>query len=508
MLLFGYDRGLLCNVKPLISFLPPLLLLVPRLYAWSLHNWQDMSEEALAAMGYKGETLAMGNENVQHLLAVLVADPARAGLLYDTTSGGADVTLATRTSVKFFADSLGGQAVDRLVRITNTFGAQTEYCHLVALGPDGFFLCTCLRLLVHGLGCRHALRAMREADLGFNGACIAPRWRDRGMPWTMGPLAAKPAAVATTGVPGALLPAPANLGVFSHSKSTVRANVWASCTAFAKELAPLTTGIDTIPGIQRVLENLKIHARQLIEVEVRAQHDASASRVFKGVAARPTTATGPPQGGNGGTGLGGGRGSGNGGGRGRGGARGRRGRGSAGRGGRGGAVSGVSATGIPSPGVGLLAAQQEAGAGVTGGGGVVGGAVPGFPATGMPSPGVGVTPTNGTHAVGGSGTPLGSLSNAPPGGVGQASLGLATNCCAPETFQQSTLNGEAFRATANHGQPLCPTPPDIAFLDQVQSPARQRHQGQTKRRTGTAQRNKRGGGQHVVQGGANGAWGI
>lgn len=158
-----------------------------------------MSDEALAAMSYKAEALATGNDNVQRLLADLVANPARAGLLYDTTSGVVDVTLTTRTSITFFAELLRDEVVDQLVRVTNIYGSETQHCHLVALGSDGFFLCTCLRLLVDGLGCRHALRAMKHADVGFTGACIAPRWRDGTMQWTMGRLAAKPAVLATTG---------------------------------------------------------------------------------------------------------------------------------------------------------------------------------------------------------------------------------------------------------------------------------------------------------------------
>ncbi|CAB1120083.1 unnamed protein product [Ectocarpus sp. CCAP 1310/34] len=196
-----------------------------------------MSDEALAAMGYKAETLATG-----------------------------DVTLTTRTSVKFFAELLRDQVLERLVRVTNV-GSQTNHCHLVALGPDGFFLYTCLRILVEGLGFRHALRAILDADLGFTGACIAPRWRDGIMPWTMAPLAAKPAVLATTatGVPGEM-PAP-----------------------------PADSGIDNIPGISRVLDNLKNQARQMVEVELRSQNNASTSRVFKGVITTPTTAPETPE---------------------------------------------------------------------------------------------------------------------------------------------------------------------------------------------------------------------
>ena len=137
------------------------------------------------------------------------------------------------------------------MRVTNMYGSQTQYCHLVALGPDSFFLCTCLRILTDGLGCRHALRTMKDGDLGFTGASIDNRWRDSTEEWTMARLAAKPAVVATAGagVPGELPAAPANSSVFIHSKATVRASGWTSCCAFGKELASITVGIDNIPGI-------------------------------------------------------------------------------------------------------------------------------------------------------------------------------------------------------------------------------------------------------------------
>ena len=113
----------------------------------------------------------------------------------------------------------------------------------------------------------------------------------------MARLAAKPAGIATAGagVPGELPAAPADPSVFTHSKATVRASGWASCSAFMKELANITAGIDNIPGFSRVLEHLKNHARLMVEVELRSQHDTSTTRVFKGVNTRPAMATEAPQ---------------------------------------------------------------------------------------------------------------------------------------------------------------------------------------------------------------------
>eukprot|EP00904_Undaria_pinnatifida_P002644 jgi/Undpi1/12380/HiC_scaffold_5.g02052.m1 len=195
----------------------------------------------------------------------------RAGLLHGIGEGG-DVTLTTRTSITFFAELLREQVVDRLVRVTNMYGSQTQYCHLVVLGPDGFFLCTCLRILTDGLGCRHALRAMKDGDGCFTGASIANRWRGSTEEWTMARLAAKPAVVATAGagVPGELPAAPADPSVFTHSKATLLRVREGGRKHHIRHRQH--------PGISHVLENLKNHARLMVEVELRSQHDTSTTR--------------------------------------------------------------------------------------------------------------------------------------------------------------------------------------------------------------------------------------
>ena len=143
--------------------------------------------QILASLGYNAQTVANDNDEVQRLLAELVADPKKAKLQYDTNLGefmdpsrmstsSAGVAMVTRTSVPHFAELLEDQTVNELVRITPLM-THTEYGHPVALGPDGFFLCTCLRQLVDGLGCPHGLKAMQNKGASFNGACVAPRWR-------------------------------------------------------------------------------------------------------------------------------------------------------------------------------------------------------------------------------------------------------------------------------------------------------------------------------------------
>ncbi|CAB1112552.1 unnamed protein product [Ectocarpus sp. CCAP 1310/34] len=305
--LLGWGTQLRPSRRPWTRWLRPLHVSeAPRLRSW-LSAWSP------------GRAI----RDVHREIARMVSDPAIAGLSYDPTSGGGDGTWTTRTSVKFFAELLEDQVLDKLVRITRSFSdGGPNYGHLVALGPDGFVLCTCLRLRVYGLGCRHGLRAVRDTDFGFNGGCIASRWRDSTQPWTMEHLAAKRAAPANTaaGVPGGMPPAPVDPVFFSNSKPTARVSNWASCVAFGKELASLMTDVDAVAPCQRVLNNLTNYAKQLIEVEARSQHEATTNRIFTGVVARPVTATDPPEGGPVGAGPGGGRGRGNGRGRGRGGA--------------------------------------------------------------------------------------------------------------------------------------------------------------------------------------------
>ena len=132
-----------------------------------------MKSDVVACLGYDTEVLARGTDQVRHMLAELEADHSKGKLQYDTTCS-ADVTMPTRASVPHFVYLLRDQDVVELVRITPVFLAHGNG-HLVALGLGGFFLCTYLKLLVDGLGCRHGIRAMMGRDVGFDGACLAPR---------------------------------------------------------------------------------------------------------------------------------------------------------------------------------------------------------------------------------------------------------------------------------------------------------------------------------------------
>ena len=152
--------------------------------------------------------VATGTGNVRSLLGELKEDPCKGRHLHyvdDMSVVGSsttppdldDATMITRPSIPHFVGMVIDQDIFELVRITPVL-AENEYGHLVALGPDVYFLCTCLMLLVEGLPCHFGVRAMVGKDVHFNGACVEPRWRTRTAPWTMEVLAVKPARLTST----------------------------------------------------------------------------------------------------------------------------------------------------------------------------------------------------------------------------------------------------------------------------------------------------------------------
>ena len=245
-----------------------------------------MKSEVVACLGYDAEVLARGTDEVQHMLAELEADHSKGKLQYDTTCS-ADVTISTRASIPHFVDLLRDQDVVQLLPITPVFSAHGNG-HLVALGLGGFFPCTCLKLLVDGLGCRHGLRAMVGRDVDFDGACLAPRWRKSETPWTMEALAATPATLVSgrTGHSAGQQATTTASDVFTHSSANVRGAVYANSVAFGKKVAEICGLIHTIEGHTRVLENVKNYTRQVVAVEVRSQSNAPSSRVFRGAASQ------------------------------------------------------------------------------------------------------------------------------------------------------------------------------------------------------------------------------
>ncbi|CBJ27979.1 putative far-red impaired response protein [Ectocarpus siliculosus] len=134
----------------------------------SQHATEDTEAQILGALSYEAIPVVRDEEAARRLFEELVADPTKANLTYDTGSGelvdpsiptseAAGVSMVSRTSVPHFAELLRDQNVHTVVRIT-PMSTASECGHLVALGPDGFFLCTCLRQLVYGLLCPHAIK--------------------------------------------------------------------------------------------------------------------------------------------------------------------------------------------------------------------------------------------------------------------------------------------------------------------------------------------------------------
>eukprot|EP00903_Cladosiphon_okamuranus_P009198 g8784.t1 len=314
-----------------------------------------------------------------------------------------------------------------------------------------------------------AFRGIREMEFGFNSGCIAPRWRYAEMPWTLAPLAAKRTVPSNTeGDDARTVPS----GGRKRGSGRVRGGHGAraggmSSTGRGRGEASLPGGSAAgMPSLAVVVPTYQ-QAAGAGTTNRGGDEGAPGPRVSPagmsslagGVPAfQPAAGTGTISGGGDGAGPG----------------------------------LGLSAASTLRPGV-HLSARRACGTGT--------------------AVGVGPAITNGTPPMGGLGAPLRSLGNAPRGGVGQVWLGLAatafaaTNSCAPESFQQSRLNGERLRAGEDHGQPPPSTDQDVAFLDQVHSPPTKRQTGKTKRRTSTAKIDTRGGGQNAIRGGAGGAWG-
>ncbi|CAB1100018.1 unnamed protein product [Ectocarpus sp. CCAP 1310/34] len=379
----------------------------------STHAIEDTEAQVVATLGYNATCLVRGEDEARRLLDELAADPAKAKLWYDTSSGdpmdpsqptteAPGVSMVSRTSVPHVADLLRDQNVNAVVRVS-MITPLSEYSHLVALGPDGFFLCTCLRQLVYGLLCPHGLEALwAEGVVSFNGAIISPRWRESETPWLMAELAAKPASLSARAATSAGLPAgvgqPPRVdpnSTVSRSGPNVPSYTYANGVALGKKLGGMFKEINNLAGIHRAMETIKLFARGQVDLDKRSQEKHSTNRVFRGVFSQP--AEDVPSGDAGGTGRGPGRGGRSGGGE----------RGATGMGGRGGRSQGRAArggaTGVRTPGPGARDSSSHPPA-------AVGGAVP---------------LVSGAHTLQGAGMPLGSLSNvAVPGGAGRQPLAL------------------------------------------------------------------------------------
>ncbi|CAB1100565.1 unnamed protein product [Ectocarpus sp. CCAP 1310/34] len=181
--------------------------------------------------------------------------------------------MASRAPVSHFAGLLRDQAVHHLIRVTPLHGEESG--HLVAIGPDGFSLCTCLRQLVYGLPCSHGLKSMFDTGhKTLNGASIAPRRRDSLTPWTLEGLAAKPAMLDLDAAHCPVQMPPFNLNAddTSHSSTNVKTAAYANGVSFGKDMVVLIRDVATLDGIDRVLESTKVFFKQQLEVEKITHH--------------------------------------------------------------------------------------------------------------------------------------------------------------------------------------------------------------------------------------------
>lgn len=96
-----------------------------------------------------------------------------------------DRTMYGTTSVVFFTGLVKNVPVDTVVKVL----CKVRKCgHIVVLGPNGFHLCSCLKLLQYGMPCRHFFAATvthLERQHPLNGLCIHPRWRTSSEPWSV-----------------------------------------------------------------------------------------------------------------------------------------------------------------------------------------------------------------------------------------------------------------------------------------------------------------------------------
>ena len=64
------------------------------------------------------------------------------------------------TSLHSFAQLVEKVDIDCIVKVLCKHMPDRKVGHLVVLGPNGFQLCTCLKLMRRGLQCRHVLAAL------------------------------------------------------------------------------------------------------------------------------------------------------------------------------------------------------------------------------------------------------------------------------------------------------------------------------------------------------------
>lgn len=106
-------------------------------------------------------------------------------------SDAPDITMYGTTSLSSFTELVRNVPIDAVLQVQYKYPRTTgggKVSHIVVVGPEGFQLCTCLKLMRCGLHCNHMLAALvtrlgRAKD--FVGESIHPRWRSSVAEWSL-----------------------------------------------------------------------------------------------------------------------------------------------------------------------------------------------------------------------------------------------------------------------------------------------------------------------------------
>eukprot|EP00904_Undaria_pinnatifida_P001742 jgi/Undpi1/11569/HiC_scaffold_30.g13866.m1 len=159
----------------------------------STYARNELTAEMLASAAYDTSVLAEGQGCHDYLerLATQAGDHldvcAQVPEEAFRGSKAPDISMWGTTSLGSFVEVVRNVKIDCVVHVVYKY-TDRPVGHIVVVGPDGFQLCTCLRLMRCGLHCSHTLAAL-VTKLGraeeFLGESIHPRWRTSLEPWSL-----------------------------------------------------------------------------------------------------------------------------------------------------------------------------------------------------------------------------------------------------------------------------------------------------------------------------------
>ncbi|CAM9288476.1 unnamed protein product, partial [Laminaria digitata] len=159
----------------------------------STYARNELTAEMLASAAYDTYVLAEGQACHEYLMRLAT----QAGDHLDVCAqvpeeafrknSAPDISMWGTTSLGSFVDVVSNVNIDCVVHAVYKY-ADRPVGHIIVVGPDGFQLCTCLKLMRCGLHCCHTLAAL-VTRLGraeeFLGESIHPRWRTSVDPWSL-----------------------------------------------------------------------------------------------------------------------------------------------------------------------------------------------------------------------------------------------------------------------------------------------------------------------------------